>query len=166
MARTLDSGTNTAVTSDITKPYFLVYMAFDTPVLYSSYLATTDDTVSPQKTYSAASIEINWTSAGPTLVIFNESKTFGQVVLSEGTSGRQVTIRQTYHTGSGNTDPIEIFDGEMGEAEIGDYVRIKCRYRAPHKTPRLYAAPPTFNHIPKTGTKIETRNQVIVLETN
>lgn len=161
MARTLDAGTTTAVGQDITTPYFLVFMDFATPIYYSTRGTTSYDSNS----YLAADLEISWGQRGPTLSIFNENTTFGQVVLADGTSGRQVIVYQTYYTDPGNTTPIEIFNGEMGEAEIGDRVVIKCRARAPHKTPRLFSVPPTFNHVPKAGTKIETRNEVIILET-
>lgn len=160
MSRTLDAGTLTAVGEDITTPYYLVFMDFATPVRYSTRHTTTYDTNS----YLAAGINITWSQRGPTLSIFNENTTFGQTVLGDGTAGRQVIIWQTYFTDPGNTTPIEMFNGVMGEATIGERVVIRCLERPPNKTPRHYAVPPTFNHMPKSGTKIETKNEVIILE--
>lgn len=162
MARTLDANTTTAVGSDVTRPLFLVAMGFDTPVYYS----TRDQVSWDSKTWIAASITVaNPTSKTPTISIFNESTTFGQMVLGEGTSGKTVTIYQAYGMTSGYTTPIPIFSGEMGESQIGRHVIIKCKRNASQLTPRLYVTPPTFNNTPKAGSRIETaNNQIIILE--
>ena len=162
MARTLDANTTTAVGADITRPLFLVSMAFDSIVYYSSRDQRTWDS----KTWLAASMKVtNPTSENPTITIFNESTTFGQTVLADGTAGRAISIWQAYGMTSGYTDPMLIFTGEMGESQIGKNVVIKCKRNSTVLTPRLYVTEPTFNHLPKAGARIVTaNNQIITLE--
>jgi hypothetical protein len=148
-----------AIRESITRPLYLVKMGFNTPVRLSSRETQTWDGF----TWLEAGIEVT-ISESPTLKIFNENTLFGQAVLSDGTAGRSVEIYQAYGLSSGYTTPVLKFIGEMGQATIGEQVLIKCKRSAPNRTPRHSASPPTFMHLPKSGTRIETPKQTVVLE--
>lgn len=159
MTRGLDGTQTTAVSDTTTKPYFLVYMGFVTPVRMS-----TQATISwGGFNWVAADITVSM-SESPTLRIFNEVALFGQVVLTEGTAGRAVKIYQGYANDSAHPNPLLVFDGEMGQASIADTVTIQCKRHKPYKTPRHYVVPPLCNHVPPDGTRFETPKQVIILE--
>ena len=160
MARGLDATLTTAVGDTATKPYFLVYMGFSTPVRMSTRASITWGGF----TYLAAGITVSGQADSPTIQVFNETTLFGQVVLVDGTSGRDVKIYQGYMNDSAHPSPELVFDGEMGEASIGDMVSIKCKRNAPLRTPRHYSVPPVVNHVPPSGTRFETPKQVVILE--
>ena len=159
--RGLDGTQTTAVEDDITRPYYLVYLGFDTPVRLSTTVAIAWD----GHTWTEAPVEVSLSSQ-PSIKVFNESTLIGQVVLTEGTTGRAVKIYQGYGNDSAHPNPVLVFDGELGSASIGSRVSIQCKQHPPLKTPRHYAIPPYFNHVPPAGTRFETPKQVIILERN
>lgn len=157
--RGLDGSTTTAVEDDITRPYYLVYLGFETPVRLSTSIAIAWD----GHTWNESPLKVSLSSE-PSVEIFNESTLIGQVVLTEGTTGRAVKIWQGYRNDSAHPNPIMVFSGEMGQATIGETVVIRCKQHAPLRTPRHYVVPPLANHVPPSGTRFETPKQVIILE--
>lgn len=157
--RGLDGTQTTAVGETFTQPYFLVYMGFDTPVRMSTQASISW----AGDNYVAADMAVDMSSS-PTLRIFNETTLLGQVVLTEGTTGRTVKIYQGYTNDSAHPNPTMVFDGEMGQSSIDAVVTIQCKRTAPRRTPRHYVVPPYFNHVPPHGTRFETPKQVIILE--
>lgn len=159
MSRGIDATLTTAVSDPITRPYFLVYMGFQSPVRLSTGLSLAWDGY----TWLGAGLEISL-SDSPTLRVFNETALFGQVVLVDGTAGRVVKIWQGYANDAAHPNPILIFDGEMGAASIAETVIINCKRHGPKRTPRHFAVPPYVNHVPPDGTRFETPKEVIILE--
>lgn len=157
--RGIDATQLTAVADPITQPYYLVYMGFSTPVRMSSSITIAWNSF----TWLAAGMNVRMGQA-PSLDIFNEDTLFGQLVLTDGTAGRPVIIYMGYRNDSAHPNPLMVFNGEMGEAMIGERVSIRCKPHAPYSTPRHYAVPPFVNHIPPDGTRFETPKQVVILE--
>lgn len=164
MSLTLDAATQSATQRAITEPLFLVEMGFTSLIRFSTRETYSWDGFS----WLAAGVELQRPKSDrPVIEVFNESTLFGQTVLTEGTAGRTLRIWLAYGKAAGGyTDPIMIFTGEMGRASIGEYINIQCKRHAPAKSPRFYVNPPTFNHAPKQGQRIETPNGTIVLERN
>lgn len=160
MARTLDSDNTTAIGQGVTEPRYLLEMGFDTTVRYTS-----GQSISAMGyLWSEASFDVRLSDT-PVLRLFNVLAEIGAFVLNQGTAGRSLKIYQYHRLSSGAyTDPILLFDGEMGEATITDVVTIRGRRFPPHYTPRTYVAPPVFNHLPRRGTVIEMPGQKITLE--
>ena len=156
--RTLSATNTTEVAKTITRPFFLVELGFDTTVRLSSRASVVWDGY----TWTAASFE--WT--GSDLVVFNETGSFGQIVLAQGTAGRTLKVWKLY--GDGPTwavaDGEILLDGEMGAALIDEQVTINAKARPPQRTPRLYILPPVFNHLPANGTVIKTPSGNYTLE--
>lgn len=150
--RPLSSATQTAVAGPVTQPIYLVLLGFDTPVRLSSRGVVDYD--------SATWLEASFELSDDTLRIFNESAQIGQIVLTEGTAGRSVKVYQFYDA----ADVLLQFDGEMGEARIGEFVDITLKRRPPNRTPRDFVNEPVFSHLPAPGTRIVTPKQTIVIE--
>lgn len=156
--RTLSAATAAEVVKPATRPIWLVELGFTTVVRYSSRETLTYLGVG----WSAASLSIR---AGNTVDLFNEAFALGSVLLSEGTAGKTIKIYQLYGDGPtwADADGILIFDGEMASAEVNERVVIRPKERAPRSAPNLYAAAPTFNHLPRAGLEIVTNTSVVTL---
>lgn len=157
--RGLDGTQTTAVGEDVTRPYYLVYLGFETPVRLSSLSAISWDGFG----WASADMDVSLGNS-PSLRIYNETTLLGQVVLTDGTRGRSVKVYQGYVNDSAHPNPVLMFSGEMGTADIAEVVTIRLKQSAPLKTPRHYAVPPLVNHVPPHGTRFETPKQVIILE--
>lgn len=158
MGRGLPASFETAVAQPITGPYYLVLLGWDTPAAYSSIGNLTF--IIP---WTAANLEVNL-GPRPRLTFFNEDLAFGNLVMAQGTAGRAVTIYQGDQGDANHPSPVMVFSGVMGPADIQDAtVTIECKQYDPTKN--FYIAKPTFNHLPKAGTRIETASgDVIILE--
>jgi len=161
--RTLPAGINTSTQETVVTPVYLLELGFDSVVrLCSRGVALYEG-----NNFSDASLNVTLTNP-PQVEVFNETTTLGQVVLTEGTSGRTIKIWQSYldTVASSYTlsEAVLVFSGEMGTATIGKSVRIECKQSGPKYTPRRYVQEPEFNHLPQEGTKIRTATQVITLE--
>lgn len=167
MSGRVDAATATAAAEDITAPILLVRMGFDVPARITT--GATVNWSAGGGTFSEASFEFQ-PGEEPVLSIFNENIALGVSVLTDGTAGRELKVWGAYRASgagsslAGYTEPVLIFSGEMGEAEIGDVVVIRGHRWGPLFSPRRYVAPPLFNHLPQAGTVIEMPNQKIVLE--
>lgn len=156
MSRTLLGGVPGEVVKPVTETLFLVAMGFDTPVYFSTKEQVTWDS----KTWLAADMKVALSGAEPTIQVYNEAFSFGLTVLQDGTAGRSIQIYQRY----GSETPIMMFDGEMGQARIGDFVSIACRRAPVRRVPNIRIGPPVFNYIPERGLKIVTTQGTVELE--
>ena len=64
---------------------------------------------------------------------------------------------------TGYTIPRLVFSGVLGSISVNDYVTISCKNRPPNMTPRHRVLKGVFNHLPRTGDKIETPKQTIIV---
>lgn len=152
-----EAGPNTtiALAQPVTQPVYLVQMGFEAPIRFS----TRGNVQYGGFTFLEASVRVNLGDE-PVVEVFNENTQFGQIVLTEGTAARPIQIYQYYDLGEVRT----VFDGEMGAAGIGTWVQIRCKPTAPNNSPRDVIAEPVFNHLLRSGTKIQTPQQIITIE--
>lgn len=168
MSRGLDTANAAAVAETVTTPHWFVRMEFATPLRLTT--APSINWTAQGGTFANADLEISDPTGRPRLTIFNDLASFGVTVLTDGTAGRGVKIWQAYKASgassslAGYAEPVLLFDGEMSEAEIGDFVTIDCEQWPARFTPRLYVNAPTFNHLPRRGDVIQMPNQKITLE--
>lgn len=156
----ISSSAETAIAEDITQPYYLAMIDFDTP----EYITSTKSNISyGGDTYVAAPLEVD-PNDEPVLTIFNEGTTLGDTILADGIAGRTIKIYRGYRNDANHPNPSLIFEGEGGPAEIGEYVTIECRRSKPVRTPRHYCVPPVMNHLPTPGTRFRTPKGVVILE--
>lgn len=153
--------------ADVTRPRWFVRMGFETVVRLTT--AETITWAAQGGSFVNADMEVAL-SENPTLTIFNALGDFGVTVLTDGTAGRSLKIWQAYKasgessTLAGYAEPVLLFDGQMAEAEIGEFVTIRSKQWGSLFTPRHYVQAPAFNHLPKRGDVIEMPNQKVILE--
>lgn len=91
MSRTLDAATLSAINSRTVSPVYLVEMGFTTPVRYS-----TKETINwGGYNWTAASMRVAM-NKNPSIAVFNEGTTFGDTVLTDGVSGREIKIYSAF----------------------------------------------------------------------
>jgi hypothetical protein len=167
MSGRADAATTTAAAASITAPIYLVRMGFNVPIRITT--GATISWTAGGGVFSEASMDVQLGDQ-PELSIFNENIALGVSVLTDGTAGRELKIWEAYRASgagsslAGYTEPLLVFSGEMGPAEIVGQVVIRGRRHAVQYSPRRYVAPPLFNHLPQAGTVIEMPGQKIVLE--
>jgi len=152
------------LTSEVTtRPFLLVQMNFETIVRFSSR-----ETINwSGEIWLSTDLKVtSLNTKTPTVTIFNELFALGNAVLTEGVVGKSIKIWKVYGETLNFSTPVLEFSGEMGQTKVGEYVIIKCKKRAPKKTPRHFAIPPITNHAPKAGTRIETAKSIFILEDN
>lgn len=167
MSRPLDADNTSAISAIVTAPRWFVEMGFSTPVRLTSGDAIT--WADGGGNYASADLSVRLNSQ-PSLSIFNDGAQYGALFLLESAAGLSVKIWKAYEMAgatsslAGHTEPVLVFEGEMGETSIGDRVVVQCRQSAPLFSPRSYVSAPTFNHLPQAGTVIEMPQQKITLE--
>lgn len=161
MTRSYDSAAIVAMAGPVTAPLYLIAMDFEPCVYFSTRETYSWD----GRSWLAAGVELSRPgSINPSVSVFNEDTLFGQLVLTKGTAGRSVKIWQAERLSVGYSTPQMIFAGQMGPGSVGTNVVIQCRRGKPSRSPRHYIESPVFNHLPKSGTRIETPKGVFVLE--
>ena len=161
--RPLDSTTQSVIAADVTAPRYLVRLGFETPLT----LTTTPVVTWQGETYAPADLRI---SPGPLISVFNDSFAFGANLLAQDTAGKSLRIWQLYADPlafgpiPGHTEPVMIYEGVVGDIGIDDYIQIRGRDMPVQYTPRRYAEPPIFNHLPKSGMVIQMPGQKVIIE--
>lgn len=165
MPRILNSDIEDAIVEEVVTPLFLVEFGFDTPVRLSDAESISWGALS----FASADMNVRL-SEKPVIRVFNELISFGVTVLTDGTAGRSLKIWKTFKdsgassTLPAHTEPVLVFSGEMGSANIGDNVEIVGMRNDYKFAPSVYISPPVFNFTPKAGTVINMPNQKIILE--
>ena len=155
-----------ALEEQITRPVFLVRLDFSPPV-YLSSAARIQWGGYTWEPYGVSVGRIALDSMGQADVamrISNLDRTFGVLVLNQAPKDR--TAKVYIHYPDGPIDPLELVDGVMDGARIGEYVDITVISRSTYygMSPRVRCAPPTFNHMPPVGTVLRWGNTSIQLE--
>ena len=171
MSRTIDSGLSSELTADVTRPLYLLYLGFNTPLRLSSR----KDISWGGYLWSSKGFEVNgfsWGAGGAqsgTIRLPNESNDMTAVVLGETTADKQVKLWVTYLDTDGNiVTPEEYAIGVMDGVTAGlDYVDLDVilsnSVRGTALRKRITAAE-GFNFLPAPGTKITWGNIEITIE--
>lgn len=141
----------------VTRPTYLVELGFAPPIRlstgptvswggYSWFAAPVD----------VGSVDIN--SHGDLQVsvsLNNLDRTYGVLVLNQGTRGRSCRIWGLYGDPATNA-PILFAEGVMDGARVEDTVDLNIVGQSSlyGGTPRVLCLPPLFNHMPPDGTEI------------
>jgi hypothetical protein len=158
MARGLDASTATAISETATAPYYLIAIGFATP----SYISSVQTISWDSKPWLAASVKVTL-SDNPSITIFNEATSLGQIFLSDTNYQKSIDIYIGDQDDSAHPNPEHIFSGTIGEVSISADVDIRCLRYPPLKTPRHFAVPPHCNHLPRMGQRIETQDGPVIL---
>lgn len=169
--RTLGGATTTEVGAAVTRPGYLIEIAFSTTVRLSSR-GTIDWSGQTWSAYdcsvrglAADSAEVQTDGA---LDIGNADLAMSAYILGDGVSGRAVRVWKFYGDATALADPVLLFDGIADEAVIADDGRVSITLQqAGGRTlycPRTYITPDAgFNWLPAQGQKITWNGETITL---
>ena len=166
--RTLTAFNTTETEKQITEPFYLVHMDFDTPVYLCSLKTITLNSISWAGSRTIKITAIKTDSAGNqtgTIQLADIDSLISGLILSEGCAEKIIRIYKGYGTPS-DADIITEFDGYMDEADINDTsVSIKMLGKNSTRfSPGLTIGKPYFNYLPPAGTIIKSGNNTITLE--
>lgn len=169
--RTLGGATTTEVGAAVTRPGYLIEIAFSTTVRFSSR-----GTISwSGQTWTAYDCNVRGLGVDSSEVqtegaldIGNADLVMSTLILSEGVSGRAVRVWKFYGDASALADPVLLFDGMADEATISDNGRVLITLQqAGGRTlycPRTYITPDAgFHWLPPQGQKITWNGETITL---
>lgn len=169
--RALTSAINTATSTTVTTPAYLVEIGFSVVLRLSSR----NDQSWGGQTWTGGRIGkvsgLSWDGKGQqsgALEIINSDLAYSALVLNEGVADRPVRIWKFYGDNPAASDPVAVFDGVADEAEISqDRVRITLAGENAQtlSSPRRFIGAATgFNHLAPAGTKITWNNEIYTLE--
>jgi hypothetical protein len=156
--RTLSSATETAVTSAITSPVFLIELGWS-PTLY---LSSRGDVTWDGTDYTGGNVEVKKLSQSGNgnvtgeLEFLNLNNTYSSLILNQGARDISVDIWVADASALSASDPVKVFSGTMDGAKIGDrcLVSITSESEWLAVSPRIFCSPPVFNFMPSDGTRI------------
>lgn len=168
--RTLSTPTLTEIVKTVTRPGYLVEIAFSTTVRISSRA----DVSWNNSTWLASDVQIDGIgsdgqgSQTGSLLLGNADNVFGALVLNEGVAGRAIKIWKFYEGAVAAADPVQVFGGWCDEAEIGlTEVRISLVSESLQSllSPRRFINRASgFSHLPSAGAIINWGGQAYKLE--
>lgn len=141
----------------LTRPVYLVELGFAP----AQYYSTGEQVSWNGETWLESSMRVdrieldNLGRASVSLRVNNLDRVIGALVLGQEVRDRSAKIWVTYRSGSaGIVDPIQLVDGVMDGASVGNEVAIQVLSRAAFYggVPRVRFAPPICNHMPPHGT--------------
>jgi hypothetical protein len=163
---TLDAALIAELGLTVTRPGYLVEMAFSTPL----YLSSIGDVSWDGKTWVAADVRVNGLSrdergggAGQ-IVLGNALLDYGALVLNEGVADRAIRVWAVW---AGVIDPVAEFNGVGDAADIGEKVTISLAAqgtRALYSPRRFINSSTGFNTLLPRGTKLAIGNTTYILE--
>ena len=156
----------TAVTETVVRPFYFIEITLNTTVF--RVVTNTAELVSwTGFSWSPAQTKVKITSKSALVQVYNESAIVGNLMISNSPAGKPIKIWKSYRTQSGDaaafTTPLIVFDGEMRDVTLAEWVNLKCEIRPPTKVPNIYLTPPTFNHLPRPGSKVVTSKQIYII---
>lgn len=169
--RTLSSAAQTAMAARVTRPIYLVEIAF-APV---SRLSTAGDVTWNSLAWSGAQwVEVSGLSSDGSgvqraqLAIGNVDLVFGSLVLGQGVADRAVTIWGGDAAALATGDPVLVFVGAIASAEVSEQ-RVTLALssigaRTQFSPRRFINASAGFNTLIAAGTQIRMGTQTYILE--
>ncbi len=165
MPRTVSATTDAELKAPVTRPHYLVYIGFSTPL----YLSSRGDTSWNGQSWQASDIVIQGLSPDKRtgeILIGNTDLSIGQTILSEGIADRVIQIFEVH--GPNVDDGELLFDGYGGGCIIDErwaHIRLRWSSQAAMFSPRILACKENgFNHLPPGGTKISWDGAIYTLE--
>jgi len=166
--KTLTAHNSTETEKQITEPFYLVFMNFDTPVYLCSLKTITVNSIlwSGSRNISVSSINTN-SSGNQTgsIQLSDVDDLISGLILTEGCAEKILKIYKGYGDPS-DADIVIEFDGYMDSATISD-VTVSINLLSKNSTrfgPGITIGKPYFNYLPPPGTIIQSGNTTITLE--
>lgn len=170
MPKEVSTYTATEAGKAITTPIFIAEIVFATPLRLSSRGEITWN----GQTWTANGFRLDGPrpAAGGALtgriILPNFDRAISNLIRTEGTFGKPCRIWQLFGAGPHAIEDAEqIFDGELDAVpEMGDWVTVDIHStgRLQQTSPRLFFAPPVFNHSPAPGTVIVWEGERIEIQ--
>ena len=164
--RTLSPELLTEIGLTFTKPGYLVFIDFSTPL----YLSTLGDITYDGHTWIGADIKVSGLSkddkgeARGSISLGNALLDYGALVLNEGVADRDVRILSVW---AGVVEPNEEFSGVGDSCEVGERVSITLtsqRSRALYSPRRFINSSTGFLTLLPKGAKVTVGQQTYILE--
>ncbi len=156
--RTLTTNNAAEVGGPITRPVWLVEIAFSTALRLSSR----ENITIGLDTFSAANLEVD--ISGRRIRVYNEDLQWSASFLG-GAAETGIKIWKAWGEGPFDAADLDLwFDGQLGNGTVGVTIEFRLRDSGPRQSPRITASPPTFNHLPPDGTEILTPSGVRILQ--
>ena len=154
--RTLSTNNAAEVDKPVTRPIWLVQIG------ESFRVSSRGPTVVGDDTFLASGLRVDLRSLQ--LQIVNKDLALSASFLA-GTAGVTVSIWRVYGEGPFVATDLDLmWRGELGPAVVGPTIEARLRPFPPKQTPRLEAAPPTFNHLPPDGTTFVSSSGTVVIQ--
>jgi hypothetical protein len=164
--RTVSATISTAVEQDVTKPIFLIRMAWDTEVRSATWASNITWNA---ETWSASGIEVTGLDAnGGTMDLpMGDGLPWLALVRDELPRGRAIEVYE-HHTNFTVSpivsDAVLIFAGFMDAASIGDSIRISLIASETKKGfPPGRIDRPTYNHLLPAGSRIQWGADIVLV---
>lgn len=164
-ARTL-----TDAQATVARPLYLLELGFSTV----EHLSTRGDVTWAGQTWTANGVSVGRITPATAdgaqraeITLPNDTYAYSAIVLGEGIEGASLKIWKLYGEAPfADEDAVQVFDGVMDVARLGDVVRITATSggRDNEQVPHLLFAPPVFNHLPAPGTIFYWRGERVTLE--
>lgn len=169
--RTLAGATSTELAAAVTRPGYLIEIAFSTTVRLSSR-STVDWS---GQTWAAADFSVSGLAADSASTATDGTVSFGNAdlsmsayILGDGVAGRAINIWKFYGDAAPIGDPVLLFSGYGDDATIDDRGRASVSLQQAGGRslfcPRTYITPESgFNWLPPQGQKITWNGETVVL---
>ena len=167
MARSLPTSLQGELGQQTTRPGYLIYIGFDTPLR----LCTFKDVVWDGHSWSLSPCDVSL--AGPdraSIQLDNSSNVASSLILNEGINGKEIKIWVVYFDSTGAaTDPYLFFEGTGDGADLTDPLFAVVMAVAGSKNnlyhPRKRICEATgFHYLPEPGQVVSWGNNRVVLE--
>jgi len=155
--------------ADVARPLYLLELGFSAV----EHLSTRGDVNWNGQTWTANGVSVGRITPATAdgaqtaeITLPNDSYAYSAIVLGEG-KGAALRIWKLYgEPPFADGDAVELFNGVMDVARLGDVVRITATAagRNNEQVPHLLFAPPVFNHLPAPGTVFFWRGDRVILE--
>lgn len=171
--KTLSQSVQTSLEASVTRPIVLVEMGFSVTVRFCSggdLRWNGQDWEGGRLAHGSVRLSpANAGGAQGALSLANHDNAISAIILSEGGSGKSVSIWYLYGTPPYATDEaIQVFEGVIdGVSGLGDVAKITILSAGMVQwTPRIQYTFDRFNHMTPPGTEISWGGEKYILESN
>lgn len=164
MSRDLSANNQSKVTDPVTRPVWLLELLYSTPIRLSS---REDVTEYEGKTFEPATMRVEYNGDTANVRFFDQDLKYSPIMVAEG-QGQDAILHKVYGDPPFADGAAEIYlDGEIGPSTIDDFINVRLLASGPGVAPRYRAtAELGLNHLPASGTEIQTRAGTFILERN